>query len=440
MNKRVNIAGLEVDMLTKPELLKLLESKVSTNQKTWVTTVYSEFLHAALEDPSVKNLLNKSDLSLADGIGIFWAEKFLSKPLTLKSYYGKIFQSFCQAVTTLIEILFSKKGVNTLPGSELIWDICSLSEKNNWSVFLLGGFGDTPKIASEKISIKFPNLKINFSNKNPNETSVTQDINSFKPDILFVAFGPLKQEEWIFENLKNLNTVKLAMGIGGTFDYIAGKKISPPKFIRTVGLEWLWRLLTQPSRYKRIYKAFFGLINLTILYKIYSAMPYRKNVVSVILNKKNQILICQRNPNPPATHAIGENLKNKYQNYWQLPQGGIDNNEELLGAAQREALEETGLKGLKLIEISKQEHSYWFNLSWKRIFDKYYRWKGQTQNIVYLRHTGANEEVKVDNYEFVNFAWVEAEKLHSILHTERKELGNKIIADLKEMLEKGKLT
>jgi N-acetylglucosaminyldiphosphoundecaprenol N-acetyl-beta-D-mannosaminyltransferase len=440
MNQETKVAGLKVNFLSKQEVLRLIKARLQTNQKTWLTTVYSEFLYAGLNNPAVMQMLNKANIAIPDGIGIFWAKNYLSIPLTVKSYWGKVFQSLFQAKHSLLKLLLNKKGIQTIPGSELIWDISKMAQENNWSIFLLGGYGDTPKIASKKISLKFPNLKINFCNKNPADLSVIEEINKAKPDILLVAYGPIRQEKWISENLENLSTVKLAVGLGGTFDYIAGKKISPPKFVRTLGLEWLWRFFTQPYRIKRIFQATFGLINLLILYKIYSYMEYRKNVVSVILNSHNQILICQRNPIPASGHALGENILDKYKNYWQFPQGGVDQNESLEKTALREAWEEVGLNKLNLIKISLSQNKYWFTLSWQRIFKRKYRWKGQSQNLVYLRHQGLDNEVKVDNNEFVNYKWVDQKDLLTLVHFERKPLAKIVEADLKEMLEKGKLT
>ncbi len=440
MNQETNVAGLKVNFLSKQEVLNLLKTKLQANQKTWLTTVYSEFLYAGLNNPAVMQMLNKANIAIPDGIGIFWAKNFLSIPLTAKSYWGKVFQSLFQAKYSLLTLLFNKNGIQTIPGSELIWDISKMAQENNWSVFLLGGYGDTPKLACENLKLKNKNLKTYFSNKNPEDPTIIEEINKAKPDILLVAYGPIKQEEWISENLENLPTVRLAVGLGGTFDYIAGKKISPPKFVRNLGLEWLWRLFTQPYRIKRIFQATFGLINLLILYKIYSYMEYRKNVVCVILNPNNKILICQRNPIPASGYALGENTFDKYKNYWQFPQGGVDQNENLEETAIREAWEEAGLNKLSLIKTSPSQNKYWFTLSWQRIFKQKYRWKGQSQNLVYLRHQGLDSEVKVDNKEFINYKWVEPQDLATLVHFERKPLTKIIEADLKEMLEKGKLT
>jgi len=92
---------------------------------------------------------------------------------------------------------------------------------------------------------------------NPKDTDIDliNRIKELKPKILFVAFGHVKQEKWIFYHLDQLPSVKLAIGVGGAFDYISGNVRRAPEFMRRIGLEWLFRLIQQPSRWKRILNA-----------------------------------------------------------------------------------------------------------------------------------------------------------------------------------------
>ena len=440
---KFDIAGLKVDSVTKQELLAVLLSRITANQKTWITTVYSEFLHSALREPKVMKMLNQADIAVADGIGILWAQKFLSQAYISKNFWLKIIESYFQAAHTLLSIPFRRRWgggelfKETIPGSELIWDIAKLAAENNLSLYLLGGFGDTAKLVSEKLKVKSENLKIaGWSSKNPNNESAIDDINKTQPDILLVAYGPIKQEQWILENRNKLPSVKLFMGVGGTFDYIAGKRLSPPRWIRKGGLEWLWRLFTQPHRLRRIWNATLGLINLAILFKIYAQMPLRRNAVSVILNSKNEVLICRRNPKPQPYDAIGEN-KNKFANYWQLPQGGLHRQESPVEGAKREAEEETGLNNLKLLRVSQATHSYTFPLTWIRVFNKNFRTRGQIQNIVFFKYSGEPDKVKVDNHEFIDFKWELRENLTRAIHSERNNLTEIVLEDLKEIQQKG---
>ncbi|MFI5205419.1 MAG: WecB/TagA/CpsF family glycosyltransferase, partial [Candidatus Paceibacterales bacterium] len=264
-----------------------------------------------------------------------------------------------------------------------------------------------------------------WSNKNSDDASVVDNINKAAPDILMVAYGPIKQERWIYNNLPKLN-IKLAIGVGGTFDYIAGKKSSPPNFIRYSGLEWLWRLITQPYRLGRIINATFGLASETMLYKICQHLPYRKNVAAVIIKNGNQIFIAKRNPENPKNYT---RKKETYLNYWQLPQGGRDN-EDIVSAAKREAQEETGITNLKLIKISDQTNKYDFHPSWKRLFDTEYRFKGQNQNIVYFEFLGNDAEIKIDTLETIDWRWVNIGELQKAVHPERQALAKIVLKDL----------
>lgn len=247
-----------------------------------------------------------------------------------------------------------------------------------------------------------------------------------------MAYGPITQEKWIAENLSKLN-IKLAVGVGGSFDYIAGVKKAPLKFIRYSGLEWLWRLFTQPKRVNRIWQATFGLIDKLVHYKVFNSYPYRPNVVSIILNRENKILICQRSPNNPEDHKFGF-FKKDMLNYWQFPQGGRDKEETLEQTALRECKEELGLTNLSVINISKKKHSYFYPNALRPFFAKQSEFKGQEQSIVYLRFTGLDSEIKVDNIEFINYRWVSQEKLSEEVHEHRKAIAKIVRQDFAEGL------
>lgn len=268
----IHVARLKIDALSKVRLIELISQRLQNNQKTWLTTPYSEFLYYGLKNPELMKVFNQADIAIADGIGIIWAAKFLSIPLTAKNYWLKILQCLWQIKYSLAAIIFNPSWLKTIipekiVGADLIWDLAKLSANNNLSIYLLGGFGDTPQLVAKKLKTIINNgrdlslaLKIaGTSNKNFDDATIINDINTAQPDILFVAFGPIKQELWIAKNLPNL-PVKLAVGLGGTFDYLAGKRPSPPQFLRKIGLEWLFRLVTQPFRLRRIFQATFGLV------------------------------------------------------------------------------------------------------------------------------------------------------------------------------------
>jgi len=131
---------------------------------------------------------------------------------------------------------------------------------------------------AEKLKIKYPNLNISGFDKGPliEESKINQEqgsgiiqkIEESKPDILFVAFGMGKQEKWIDYNLDKIPSVKIAVGVGGSFDFISDTINRAPCWMRKIGIEWLYRLLKQPKRFFRIINAVFVFSILVIKEKI----------------------------------------------------------------------------------------------------------------------------------------------------------------------------
>jgi N-acetylglucosaminyldiphosphoundecaprenol N-acetyl-beta-D-mannosaminyltransferase len=276
---KASIAGLEVDTFTKSEFLATVAGRLSRGEKTFVITPYSEFLYAALRDPLVMAMFNRADIAIPDGVAILWAERFLAIPFSVRGYYLKILQVLWQVLYSGAEILLHPKSIyRTFPekitGADIVWDVAELAAKNNYTVYLLGGFGEIPRKTAEILRRRYPNLNIaGVSNRSPGEEAeILSDLQKAQPDILLVAFGPLKQEKWITDNYTQL-PAKLIIGLGGTFDYIAGSKKAPPPFVRKAGLEWLYRLVTQPYRAGRIKNATWDLVWALQRYKIARGSP-----------------------------------------------------------------------------------------------------------------------------------------------------------------------
>ncbi len=438
--QKIDVAGLKIDAITKQELLQALLKRIQAGEKTFITTPYSEFLYHIFQKPKLLEIFNKADFAVADGIGIFLAKKYLSIPLTFKNYWLKILQSGFQLKYTLASIIFYPSFVKSaLPekivGADLIWDLAKQASENNLSIYLLGGFNNTAELTAKKLTTYNLQLKIaGYSNKNPDDPSSIKDINNSKAGILLVAYGPLVQEKWITDNLEQLQ-IKLAIGVGGTFDYIAGVKKTPPKIIRYSGFEWLWRLFTQPYRLKRIINATFGIIFGLWRYKVFNSYPFRPNVVVVILNSENKVLVCQRGPKDFRIDIFSNPIDSQNKNYWQFPQGGIDQKEDLAKAAEREAFEETGLVGLQLLSISKQTNSYKWNNALRNFWrNRNYKFVGQSQSIVYFKYSDNNSDIKLDNFEFVNYEWVSINTLMQKVHKEKQALAKIIVEDLKNLV------
>ncbi len=227
--KKLDILGVEIDEISKSDLISSIRSHLQKKEKCLIFTVNNEFIVEAQSNDHFRQTLNKSTFSIADSSGVVWAAKRL---------YGK--------------------NIERIPGADLFIDLVEIS-KEGYGIFLLGGQKDVGKKAKEELEKNFPGVNI-VGYLDGIEISENQDdeliakINDAKPDIVCVALGAPKQEIWIENNYKKLSA-NVFIGIGGTLDYTSGKIKRAPAIFRKLSLEWLYRLMRQPSRYPRIKKA-----------------------------------------------------------------------------------------------------------------------------------------------------------------------------------------
>jgi len=269
--KELNLLGLKINNLTKVELLEKIKNLVETKKKSYIVTPYSEFFLFSQTDTEFQKAINNADLSIPDGVSISLALKYFK----MKGVYWPLF--IC-----LLNLIFNKKyfkneAIEKLSGSDIIYDVSNLAANNGLTVFFLGGFdfgnGHTGLLASTKLQKLYPGLKIaglySGSPKPQEEDKIIEIINAAKPDILFIAYGPVSQEKWIFRNYEKLNPC-VSFCLGGTFDFVSGEKRRVPKFISKFGLEWFFRpLISERGNpvliIKRINRAWFGVFRFIIL-------------------------------------------------------------------------------------------------------------------------------------------------------------------------------
>ncbi len=434
LDRKIDVAGLKVDAITKDELLTEVADRIAHKEKTIVVTPYSEFLYASLKYSHIREMLNKADYAVPDGIGVLWAQLFLSRPLNSQNFNWNVFQAWCQVVWTGASILLNPKKLyevfpEKIVGADLAWDLAGMAEQNNFSLYLLGARGNVAEKVAEKFRRQYPEINIaGISNKDMDDPSIFSDITKAAPDMIFVAFNRLSSEKWMMENLKDL-PASFAIALGGTFDYIAGVKIAPPKFIRQVGLEWLYRLVTQPQRIKRIFEATWGLVLALVRLKVFSIMPYRQNACAVVTNQEGKILLCKRINNKNTNNHFAQ----KFENYWQFPQGGLDKNEDPILGAQRELWEETGIKSVEVIAKAKYNHRYQWNNAGSPLLNRRFRFRGQSQHTVFLKFLGDESEIQLDNHELTAYQWVTIDQVEKIIAPERREHAQVVLAELKEL-------
>jgi len=282
----INILGVNVHPLSKKEFLKKIMHFLKNGQQHYIVTTNSEFIALASRDEKFKKIINLADLSIADGNGIIWASHFLNRPVAIsktfppkkqKEYRKRKIRN--QLFWTLALNLIHPQSVRDpiperLSGADAILDICQLLSENDFSLYILGGEGDTPVAAKFTLEKMFPDLMISgikggFPKDSIPDETLVEIVNKAKPDVLFVALGHPYQEKWIFRNLDKMPSVRLALGIGGSLDFLSGKIKRAPKPLRNINIEWLFRLVQEPRRWNRIKTAVYE----------FPRMVYREKIV-----------------------------------------------------------------------------------------------------------------------------------------------------------------
>ena len=253
MRKRVSIAGVGFDAVTFRGAVQRIAKLLRQKKQSYIVTPNPEMVIAARRDAAFREILHSATLAVPDGIGIIWASYFLSlKKRTYKTLS-----------ISLLDVLFRQPAVfSVLParvtGTDLLPEIIRLATQQKLSVFLLGAAPGVAAAAAEKFKLKNATCKITTfagSPRREDEKAIIQNINQSGAVVLAVAYGAPAQERWIVRNLPKMPRVRLAIGVGGAFDFHAGLIPRAPTLLRNLGLEWVWRLLLQPSRIGRIYTA-----------------------------------------------------------------------------------------------------------------------------------------------------------------------------------------
>ncbi|MEZ4729393.1 MAG: WecB/TagA/CpsF family glycosyltransferase [Caldilineaceae bacterium] len=200
-----------------------LPAQAQTRQ---VCTVNPEFIMHARRDPTFANVLGQADLCVPDGVGVLWAARRQRIQLH-------------ERVT----------------GSDGVYHICQRAAERGWRVYLLGAAAGVADAAAQRLMTLYPGLKIvGTYSGSPADTAwaeIRERLHYAQPDILFVAYGHPHQDLWIARHRQELPT-KVAIGVGGAFDFVAGIMPRAPSWMQRWGVEWLYRLIQQPWRWRRM--------------------------------------------------------------------------------------------------------------------------------------------------------------------------------------------
>lgn len=278
----INLLGIRLSDISTSDVLKDIQLYLETGGFHHIVTVNPEFIVDAQSNKEFFRVLNAADLSLIDGIGVLVGLCFLSRYSKEKRQssarwlnYFRFFKCYLQITKQKGQVVINGQPLHRTTGVDLIWLIIQQDWMKFRKVYLLGGTNNVAARAAKRLHSVHPDVQFRFSNGHKNireilmlkknglidkvkdeERMILEDINAFAPDVLLVAYGHPWQDLWI-NQVKGVLKTKVAIGIGGAFDYISQTVPRAPVWMRSLGLEWLYRLMTNRQRFWRIVKATF---------------------------------------------------------------------------------------------------------------------------------------------------------------------------------------
>lgn len=225
---------LEIHGYSPEDAWSVIEKRIADGASTTVVTTNAEILLYAHRHSWYWRVLEQAHVRLVDSFGLHLV--------------GLMLRTWPQRT----------------PGAEFADRVLQKASRRGWRVALIGGQPGVALKAARHIHQKYPNLVIQAEQGGIIQTDGAEDAESaalrvrlaqFAPDVLLVAFGHPKQEAWMSRHVKNMPSVKIAVGIGGILDIWAGKLKRAPRCMQVVGLEWAWRLIQEPRRWRRILDA-----------------------------------------------------------------------------------------------------------------------------------------------------------------------------------------
>ncbi len=224
--KSIDVLGIRIDLLEKKEILERAERMFRSDWPHQIITANALLILETQKNALLKSACDRAAMVIPDSSGIRWAAKNLGHPI-----------------------------VSKYPGIDLAYDLCSLAELAGHQVFLLGGKPGVAEQAAKKLAIDFPYLGIGGIRdgffKDSETDHIIKSIIQSRSRLVMVALGMPRQDTWIYQNLSKFPP-GIYVGIGGSFDIWAGHLKRAPSWMQNAGLEWLFRLKQEPSRFNRI--------------------------------------------------------------------------------------------------------------------------------------------------------------------------------------------
>lgn len=223
--EKINILGIGISKIDMKLALSQMEKLILEKGKGYVCVCPNHTIMAGQKDPKLRKIVNSADMATPDGMSVVWASRLLGH-----------------------------REAKQVTGTDLMLAFSKLSSEKGYTHFYYGGANGVPEELAEKMTKKFPKLKIVGIYSPPfrdlteeEDKAIVEMINNVKPDVVWVGLGMPKQELWIGDHL-GLIDAPIMIGVGAAFDFISGNKKRAPKWMQKVGLEWLYRLLQEPKR------------------------------------------------------------------------------------------------------------------------------------------------------------------------------------------------
>jgi N-acetylglucosaminyldiphosphoundecaprenol N-acetyl-beta-D-mannosaminyltransferase len=389
-NKSI-ILGVKIDDRPLSFVMQKIDRAMNSDEQLKIYTPNPEICLKAEQDEEYRNILDKADINIPDGFGLKLGAKILGETLENRITGVDLSKSLLNE--------YKEKGTSVY----IILREDSLTTKEDLGKY----FKET-----------YPNIKLNVGVINKNKYTdcddILNDINDKKPSILFVTLGAPRQEIWIHRFIKLVPSVKVALGIGGTFDFLSGKMQRAPKWMQQFGMEWFFRLYKEPSRLSRIKNATADFLLTCHQWKKRIDTTMRKNVLGVVVNREGKYLV-QKN--------------SRLKNHWQFPQGGIDEGEKPEEAVIREISEEDGIPEslLRVIKKLPATHKY----TWLPHYQLIRGYSGQEQLAFLVEFKGENKDVDYKSSDEVEeVKWIDKKEILTSLHHMRREFTRKFINHL----------
>jgi N-acetylglucosaminyldiphosphoundecaprenol N-acetyl-beta-D-mannosaminyltransferase len=276
----IQVLSVDIAVLTRDgfrrEVIDLLRGQGTST----IAKVNAEFLLRALDDVAFHTFLGSTHLNIADGAGVLWAARFLTLK-TSKTRVLRQLQTLWQAAYSLCSLVllprFCRRPIpERIPGVDALFTMLEAAQAADVSVYFLGAAPEINQRARAEIQARLPGLAIAGGRDGYCEDwdLVLREINASKARLLVVALGSPKQEYWIRDHVHQLSEVRVAVGEGGSLDYIAGDFRRAPEWLQSLGLEWSWRLFMNRnktgsvSRARRIWNAVPVFVYRTIRWKL----------------------------------------------------------------------------------------------------------------------------------------------------------------------------